>query len=110
LECRILDRKATELVDAAIRRCVNILCAQETGWADQNAGEVEDIGFKLWYSGSTGTRNGVGVLIDKSLQNGVVDVRRQRDRIIIVKLVVGTLVLDVISAYSLQVGLDMSTE
>ena len=42
----------------------------------------------------------VGVLIDKSLKNGVVRVRRQEDRIILVKLVIGDMVLNVISAYA----------
>ena len=37
-------------------------------------------------------------MIDKSLKNGVVDVKRQGDRIILVKLVVGDLVFNVISA------------
>ena len=56
--------------------------------------------FKLWYTGTTSNRNGVGVLIDKSLQGGVVEVKRQGDRIILVKLVVGDMVLNVISAYA----------
>ena len=43
-------------------------------------------GFKLWYTGTVANRNGVGVLIDKSLKNGVVGVRRQGDRIILVSL------------------------
>ena len=43
-------------------------------------------------------------MIDKSLKNGVVGVRRQGDRIILVKLVVGDMVLNVISAYAPQVG------
>ena len=55
-------------------------------------------------------RNGVGVLIDKSLKNGVVGVRRQGDRIILVKLVVGDIVLNVINAYAPQVGLDESAK
>ena len=45
-------------------------------------------------------RNRVGVLIDKSLKNSVVGVRRQVDRIILVKLVNGDMVLNVISAYA----------
>ena len=45
-------------------------------------------------------RNGVGVLIDKSLRNSVVGVRRQGDRIILVKLIIGDMVLNVISAYA----------
>ena len=105
-----LTGKLRELVDAAIRRRVNILCVQETRWAGQKVREVENIGFKLWYSGSAGTRNGVGVLIDKSLKDGVVDIRRKGDRIILVKLVVGKLVLNVVSAYAPQVGLDMSAK
>ena len=38
-------------------------------------------------------------MIDKSLKDGVVEVRRQRDRIILVKLVISDMVLNVISAY-----------
>jgi hypothetical protein len=37
---------------------------------------VEGTGFKLWYTGTAGNKNGVGVLIDKSLKDGVVDVKR----------------------------------
>ena len=50
------------LVDVAIRRRVNILCIQETKWKGQKAKEVEDTGFKLWYTGATPGRNGVGIL------------------------------------------------
>ena len=49
-------------------------------------------------------------MIDKSLKDGVVEVRRQGDRIILVKLVVSDMVLNVISAYALQVGHDESTK
>jgi hypothetical protein len=36
----------------------------------------------------------------------VVDIKRQGDRIILVKLLVGDLVLNIISAYAHQIGLD----
>ena len=49
-------------------------------------------------------------MIDKSLKNSVVGVRRQGDRIILVKLVIGDMVLNVISAYAPQVGLDESVK
>jgi hypothetical protein len=45
-------------------------------------------------------RIGVGILTDKSLKTDVVDVRSQGDKVILVKLVVGDLVLNVISAYA----------
>ncbi|PUZ51218.1 hypothetical protein GQ55_6G163600 [Panicum hallii var. hallii] len=95
-----LTGKLRELVDVAIRRRVNILCVQETKWKGQKAKEVEGSGFKLY----------VGILIDKSLKDGVVDVRRQGDRIILVRLFIGDLVLNVISAYAPQVGLSESSK
>jgi hypothetical protein len=66
---------------------------------------VENTDFKLWYTGKERSRNAVGILIDKSLKNGVVAVRRQGDSIIMIKLIFGDLVLNVISAYAPQVGL-----
>jgi hypothetical protein len=38
---------------------------------------------------NSANKNGVGILIDKTLKDGVVDVKRQGDRIILVKLVLG---------------------
>ena len=48
-------------------------------------------------------------MIDKSLKDGV-EVRRQGDRIILVKLVISDIVLNIISAYALQVGHDESAQ
>jgi hypothetical protein len=59
---------------------------------------VENTGFKLWYTGKEQSRNDVGILIYKSLKNGVITVRRQGDRIIMIKLIFEDLVLNVISA------------
>ena len=99
-----------ELVNTATRRCVNILYVQETKWKRQKPKEVGNTCFKLWYIGIVANRNRVEILIDKSLKNGVVGVRRQGDRIILVKLVVGDMVLNEISEYALQVGLDESAK
>jgi exonuclease III len=66
---------------------------------------VENTYFKLWYTGKERSRNDVAILIDKSLKNEVVAVRRQGDMIIMIKLIFGDLVLNVISAYAPQVGL-----
>ena len=71
---------------------------------------MEDTGFKLWYTGTAANRNGVGILVKKRLKYGVVDVKRHGDRIILVKLIVGDLVLNVISAYALQVGHNWNTK
>jgi hypothetical protein len=103
-----LTSKLRELVDGASRRGVSILCVQETKWKGQKAKEVENTSFKLWYSGTVSNKNGVGILIDKTLKDGVVDVKIQGDRIILVKLVLGDVVLNIISAYAPQVGLSES--
>jgi hypothetical protein len=71
---------------------------------------VEDTGFKLWYTGIASGRNGVGILIDRSLKDGVVDVRRQGDQIVLVRLVVGDSALNAISAYAPQVCLSEGTK
>jgi hypothetical protein len=84
-----LTGKLRELVDASRRRHVSILCVQETKWKGQKAKKVENTGFKLWYSGTVTNKNRVGILIDKTLKNGVVDIKRQGDRIILVELVLG---------------------
>jgi hypothetical protein len=89
-----------------IRRRVNILYIQEAKWKGQKAKEVKDIGFKLWYTGNTSTKNDVGIVLNKSLKDGVMNIKRQGDRIILVKLLVGDLVFNVISAYAPQIGLN----
>jgi exonuclease III len=87
-----------------IRRRVNILGVQETKWKGQEVKKMEDTSFKLWYTENTSTKNGVGIVLDKSLKDGVVDIKRQGDRIILVKLLIGDLVFNVISAYIPQIG------
>jgi exonuclease III len=100
--------KLREIVDTMIRRRVNILCIRETKWKGQKAKEVEDTGFKLWYTSTTANKNGVGIVLDKSLKDRVVDIKQQGDRIILVKLLVGDLVFNIISAYTPQIGLNES--
>jgi exonuclease III len=81
---------------------VDILYIQETKWMGQKAKDVEDTGFKLWYTENTSIKNGVGIVLDKSLKDGMVDIKRQEDRIILVKLLVGDLIFNVNSAYPLK--------
>jgi hypothetical protein len=80
-----------------IRQRVNILYVHGMKWKGQKAKEVEDTSFKLWYTGTTTTKNEVGIMIDKSLKDGLVDIKQQEDKIILVKLLVGDLVINVIS-------------
>ena len=63
-----------------------------------------------WYTGRDKNRNGVSVVIDKQFIEDVVEVRRKDDRILLVKLILSREILNVISAYAPQVGLDESSK
>jgi hypothetical protein len=91
-----LTGKLREVVNTMIRRCMNIFYVQETKWKGQKGKEVENTAFKLWYTGNTTIKNVVGIVLDKSLKGEVVDIKRQGDMIILVKLLVGDLVFNVI--------------
>jgi hypothetical protein len=71
---------------------------------------MKDTSFKLWYTGTTSTKNVVGIVLDKSLKDGVVDIKRLGDMVILVKLLVGDLVFNVISAYAPQIDLNESVK
>jgi hypothetical protein len=72
---------------------VDILYIHEMKWKGQKVKDVEDTDFKLWYTENTSIKNGVGIVLDKSLKDGMVDIKRQEDMIILVKLLIGDLIL-----------------
>ncbi|KAM1110894.1 hypothetical protein ACFX19_010231 [Malus domestica] len=105
-----LTGKSMEVVEVMVRRRINIMCLQETKWVGLKAKDLENSGFKLWYSGTNRTRNGVGIIVDKILTQDVVDVKRVGDRIMAIKIVIRQELINVISAYAPQVGLDTSSK
>ncbi|KAM1556818.1 hypothetical protein ACFX10_040308 [Malus domestica] len=105
-----LTGKSMEVVEVMERRRINIMCLQETKWVGRKAKDLENSGFKLWYSGTNRTRNSVGIIVDKTLTQDVVDVKRVGDRIMAIKIVIGQELINVISAYAPQVGLDTSSK
>ena len=98
--------RGVELVDSLIRRRVNIASLQETKWAGSKAKEIENISYKIYYTGIDRYRNGVGIVVDKDRKGDVVTVSRKGDRIILVKLILGGNTINIISVYAPQVGLD----
>jgi len=68
-----------------------------------NAREVD--WYKLWYSGSSKARNGVGILVAKELVDFVIEVRHKSDRIMAIRVVVGSEIVNVVSVYTPQIGL-----
>ena len=99
-----------ELVDVMIRRRVSIAYVQETKWTGENVREIEDTGFKLYYSGKDRRRNGVGLIVAKGLMENIMATIRKGDRIMLVKLVIGGNIVSVISTCTPHVGLDNQTK
>nr|XP_049699855.1 craniofacial development protein 2-like [Helicoverpa armigera] len=97
--------RARELADVLKRRRINVACLQETKWKGTKAREIGE-GYKFYYCGSDGKRNGVGIVLDKNLKESVIDVNRVNDRIIVVKIMYESLIINVISVYAPQVGCD----
>nr|GEU46587.1 hypothetical protein [Tanacetum cinerariifolium] len=74
-----------------------------TKWKGSRAREGN--GYKLWYSGSSKARNGVGVMVVRRLKDDVVRVTRRSDRIMAISVVIDGEAVNVISAYASQMGL-----
>ena len=60
--------------------------------------------IKLYYTGKDGKRNGVGIILDSALMKGVIEVNKESDRLIWMKLEVSKILMNVISVYSPQQG------
>nr|GEY86992.1 hypothetical protein [Tanacetum cinerariifolium]GEY87219.1 hypothetical protein [Tanacetum cinerariifolium] len=78
---RSLTRKLFELGDTLRRHKVDIACFQETKWKGSRAREGN--GYKLWYSGSSTTKNGVGIILpgrlkDNDVRVGLSDADKKR--------------------------------
>ncbi|KAG5608974.1 hypothetical protein H5410_020255 [Solanum commersonii] len=92
MEHRFVNEEVHSASEILKKRKINIACVQETRWVGAKARIVD--GFKLWYSGGSRDRNGVGILVDGDLKEQVVEVRRINDRLMMVKLVIRGLGLD----------------
>ena len=71
----------------ALQMCkIDVAYTQETMWVGAKAKQVD--GYKLQYSSFQGTKNRVGIMVEKGLVEQVVEGRRKSDRIMSIKLVV----------------------
>jgi exonuclease III len=95
--------RGRELADVLKRRRVNVACLQETKWKGSKAREIGE-GYKFYYCGSDGKRNGVGIVLDQGLKKCVTDVKRVSDRIIVVEVLLEDVVLNIVSVYAPQTG------
>ena len=98
-----------KIIDIMIKRRVNIICLQETKWIGERCREIENTWYKLYYTGKHKNRNRVGIIVDKKYKKYVVKVTRKGDRIISLKLIIEDNIINIISAYASQIGLDHRT-
>ncbi|GJY10409.1 ataxia telangiectasia mutated family protein [Tanacetum coccineum] len=97
--------------DGHLRSCPSgmggVVGCKETRRYDRLAGtrKIRGNGYKLWYSGSSSGRNGVGVILTARLKDNVVKVSSCGDRIMALSVVIEGETVNVISAYAPQVGL-----
>ncbi|XP_069988634.1 craniofacial development protein 2-like [Penaeus vannamei] len=100
-----LTGRGQEIVDLMNRRRINIICVQETKWKGCKVREIGN-GFKLFYNGSDGKRNGVGIILNDNIKKGVLSVKRQSDRIIWMRVNIAGEIVNIMSAYAPQMGYD----
>ncbi|XP_069993537.1 craniofacial development protein 2-like [Penaeus vannamei] len=97
--------RGQEIVELMERRRINITFVQETKWKGCKAKEIGN-GFKLFYNGSNGKRNGVGIILNDDIKKGVLSVKRRSDRIIWMKVDLEGEIVNIMSAYAPQMGCD----
>ena len=88
------------------KRKVDVCCIQEVRWKGQGAHFVGTSGrrYKMWWSGNDAGFGGVGILVKEEISGNVVEVRRKRDRIMVIVPILGREVMRVRCAYGPQSG------
>ena len=94
------EREVTGLME---RRRLDILCMRETRWKREKARCIGGE-YKMWYCGSGNKKNGVGIILKKEHVERVVELWKVTDRIICLKMELDGVMLNVVSAYTPQVG------
>ncbi|XP_057550600.1 uncharacterized protein LOC130828656 [Amaranthus tricolor] len=99
-----LEATSLELANELSKYTIHVACVQDTRWKGQKAKGIK--GYKLWYAGLDGRRNGVDILVSNDILKQLVEVRRCNDKIMLVRIVLGEEIISIVSAYGPQVGLD----
>ena len=95
--------KSRELADTMTRRKIDIACIQETNWKGEKAREIGE-GYMMFYHGYNTKKNGVAIVVGEKWRDNILEVNRISDRLITAKLLIGTININIVSAYAPQVG------
>ena len=84
--------RGREMANMMERRNVDILCLQETKWKGSKARNIGG-GYKIFYNGANGRKNGIRIVVRKELAESVLEVKRVSDRLMAMKLEVNGSIL-----------------
>src|SRR5258706_14978800 len=94
--------RAGEVVDMAERRRLDFCCLQETRW---RGGSAKTYGkYKFFWKGGEDGLAGVGVLVQEKWVENVIGVQRINERILVLRVRIGGVVVNVVSVYAPQMG------
>lgn len=98
--------RSHEVAQMLARRKADVCCVQEVRYKSDSATTLGDGSqkYKFWYSSNPSGTNGVGILLRQELAENVIEVERFCDRIMKVKLVLGSTIYHLFSVYAPQVG------
>ena len=101
-----LRGRCGEVVDMVGRRKLDICCLQETRWKGGSSRTMGKDGarYKLFWVGSENGGAGVGVLVAEKWVDSVIDVKRVSERLLVLRLAVGKVVLNIVCVYAPQAG------
>ena len=104
--------RSSEIVETITRRNIDLCCVQEVRWRGASARHIigKDSRYKFFWVGNNQGTSGIGVLLAEKWVDKVYDIKRVSDRIMLIKLLVGEVVLTVLSVYAPQTGLGESTK
>ena len=104
--------RSSEIVETITRRNIDLCCVQEVRWRGASARHIigKDSRYKFFWVGNNQGTSGVGVLLAEKWVDKVYDIKRVSDRIMLIELLVGEVVLTVLSVYAPQTGLEESTK
>ena len=84
---------------------VFFVCFQESRWKGNKAKELGE-GYKLHYSAATTDGiNGVGIIVSEKIKQYVTDVKREGDRLMVLRLVCEDCPINIVSVDAPQTGL-----
>jgi len=101
-----LTGRSGELVEALVKKWMDVACVQETRWTGSGCRFFGAIGkrYKLFWMGSKAKTDGVGIFVAEKWADSVVSVERHSERVLVLKMVLGDCLLNVFTVFAPHSG------